>query len=59
MGTRYGRAHLRRQLPHINNWDIAVFKNFPLYERVRLQFRSEFCNAFNHTQFNAWDTTCG
>ena len=42
--------------PGMNNWDVAVFKNFPVYERVRLQFRSEFYNAFNHAQFTAWDT---
>jgi outer membrane receptor protein involved in Fe transport len=43
--------------PGINNWDIAVFKNIPLREPVRLQFRTEFYNAFNHTQFSALDTT--
>jgi hypothetical protein len=43
--------------PGINNWDIAVFKNFPLRgDRMRLQFRSEFYNAFNHTQFSGLDT---
>ncbi len=42
--------------PGINNWDIAVFKNFPIRESMRLQFRSEFYNAFNHTQFSALDT---
>ena len=34
--------------PGVNNWDLAVFKNFPVVkERVRLQFRSEFFNAWN------------
>jgi hypothetical protein len=42
--------------PGINNWDIAVFKNFPIHEQIRLQFRTEMYNAFNHTQFSAWDT---
>ncbi len=43
--------------PGINNWDIAVFKNFPLRgDRMRLQFRSEFYNTFNHTQFSGLDT---
>jgi len=43
--------------PGINNWDIAVFKNFPIRgEAVRLQFRAEFYNAFNHTQFSGLDT---
>jgi hypothetical protein len=43
--------------PGVNNWDVAVFKNVPLREPVRLQFRLEFYNAFNHTQFSGLDTT--
>jgi len=43
--------------PGMNNWDIAVLKNIPVRERVRFQFRAEFYNAFNHTQFSALDTT--
>jgi len=43
--------------PGINNWNIAVFKNFRLREPLRAQFRFEFYNAFNHTQFSALDTT--
>lgn len=43
--------------PGINNWDVALFKNFPLAEKVRLQFRWELYNAFNHTQFAGLDTT--
>lgn len=43
--------------PGINNWDIALFKNIPLREALRLQFRWELYNAFNHTQFSALDTT--
>jgi hypothetical protein len=42
--------------PGINNWDIAVFKNFPIREQIRLQFRSEFYNFFNHTQFRSVNT---
>jgi len=37
----------------IDNWDISFFKNAVLRENLRLQFRSEFINAFNHAQFNA------
>jgi hypothetical protein len=33
-----------------------VFKNFPIREAMRLQFRWELYNAFNHTQFTALDT---
>lgn len=42
--------------PGINNFDMAMFKNFPVRENVRLQFRWELYNAFNHTQFSAIDT---
>ncbi len=38
--------------PGINNWDISLFKNFPLGESRRLQFRWETYNTFNHPQFN-------
>jgi len=38
--------------PGINNWDLAIFKNFHFTERVYLQFRAEAFNAFNHTQLN-------
>ncbi len=41
--------------PGINNWDIALFKNFSVREGIRVQFRSEFYNAFNHTQFSAFN----
>jgi hypothetical protein len=34
-----------------------VLKSFPVREPVRLQFRAEFYNAFNHTQFSNIDTT--
>lgn len=43
--------------PGINNWDIAVFKTIAVREPFRVQFRSEFYNAFNHTQFSGLDTT--
>jgi hypothetical protein len=39
--------------PHLITWDTGVFKEFPFAaERVRLQFRAEFFNVFNHTNFN-------
>lgn len=42
--------------PGINNWDMSLFKKFPLKGDSRyLQFRWEFYNAFNHTQFNQVD----
>ncbi|MBI3681763.1 MAG: TonB-dependent receptor [Acidobacteria bacterium] len=41
----------------MDNWDISFFKNTAVSERMRLQFRCEFINAFNHTQFNPPNTT--
>jgi hypothetical protein len=43
--------------PGVNNWDIALFKNFNIREGLHFQFRSEFYNAFNHTQFSTFDTS--
>ena len=44
----------------VNNWDLGVNKNFPIQllgEVSRLQFRAEFFNVFNHTQFLGIGTT--
>jgi hypothetical protein len=43
--------------PGINNWDTAIFKNIPIHDRLRFQFRAEAYNLFNHTQFSTWGTT--
>jgi hypothetical protein len=38
--------------PGINNWNLSLFKNFPLGDgRRRIQFRAEAYNLLNHTQF--------
>jgi len=50
-----GRNSLRG--PGVNKWDLSLFKNFRLDERWRLQFRSEFFNAFNHPSFTSIGTT--
>jgi hypothetical protein len=36
--------------PGVNNWDLSLMKNTGITERVKLQFRAEFFNAWNHTQ---------
>jgi hypothetical protein len=41
----------------VNNLDLAVFKNFSLVGRTKLQFRLESFNALNHTQFSSVDTS--
>ena len=44
--------------PGINNWDIAISKRIPVAGEQRyFQFRGEFFNAWNHTQFSGLDTT--
>jgi len=43
--------------PGITNFDTTFGKEFKLTERLGLQFRSEFYNIFNHTQFDGVDTT--
>ena len=37
--------------PGINQWDISLFKNSRLGDRVNVQFRLETFNTFNHVQF--------
>jgi hypothetical protein len=37
--------------PSFSNLDSSIFKYFNFTETVRLQFRAEFFNTFNHPQF--------
>lgn len=57
VGTTGNSARTVLRGPGINNFDIAILKNFAIREAMRLQFRCELYNAFNHTQFSAFDTT--
>jgi hypothetical protein len=50
-----GRAPLR--LPGRNQTDLALSKNFYPFER-RLQFRADFINAFNYTQWTTVNADC-
>jgi hypothetical protein len=43
--------------PGLANVDVAVAKHFPITEQVRLQFRGEFFNLFNHANFNEPNST--
>lgn len=38
--------------PDLTTWDMGFFKNFPIHERYRIQFRAEFFNIFNRVNFN-------
>lgn len=41
----------------IFNWDLSVFKNFRIMERVTLQYRAEALNAFNTPRFGGPNTS--
>ena len=45
--------------PGENNWDIAIHKDFKISERMNVQFRFEFFNAFNKTQFEGVNGNMG
>lgn len=52
-----GRGLFRGSGIHL--WDISLYKNFRVTEAVGMQFRTEFFNAFNHTNFSGVGTTLG
>ncbi len=41
------------------NVDLSLFKEFPVGQRVRVQFRAECFNLFNHSQFDLPNATIG
>jgi hypothetical protein len=45
--------------PHFSDIDLGLQKNFQMTERFRLQFRTDFINAFNHVQLNVPNTGIG
>ncbi len=42
--------------PRTSNFDMGVFKHFPIHEKVTAEFRAEAFNVFNHTQFTSLNT---
>jgi len=40
----------------ITNWDLSLFKEFNITEKIRTQFRAEFFNAFNTPRFGSPNT---
>ena len=52
-GTRHfgnlGRNALHG--PTFKQWDLAIYKNTPITERVKMQIRAEFFNVLNHPNF--------
>jgi Carboxypeptidase regulatory-like domain len=52
-GTDYGNTGIGIIYgPGQFNWDIAILKRIRILEDHTIQFRTEFFNAFNHTQFS-------
>lgn len=45
--------------PRYTDIDASVHKDFSISERFRVQFRTDFINAFNHVQYNAPNTSIG
>ena len=45
--------------PAYENWDISLFKNVTLRDRVNAQFRAETFNTFNTPQFGGPNTSFG
>jgi len=45
--------------PGLEQWDLSVDKTFHIGEKARLQFRSEFFNLPNHTNFGIPNTNYG
>ena len=39
--------------PGLNNFDMSLIKDTSINERMKVQFRAEFFNVFNHAQFQA------
>ena len=57
--THYAYGDAGRNLLHgpgSETVNFSVFKNFPLRERMKLQFRFESFALFNHTNFGMPDT---
>ena len=37
--------------PRFTDWDVSVIRAFPIHEAVQMEFRAEFFNVLNHTNF--------
>jgi hypothetical protein len=45
--------------PQYADWDVSLARRFPIGERTSLQFRAEYFNVLNHTNFGDPGTTLG
>jgi hypothetical protein len=56
-GLTYGNAGRDiLRLPTHTNFNVGLFKNFPVRENIHIEFRTEAFNIFNHTQWSAIDS---
>ena len=44
------------ELPAVQNWNLSLMKRTRITENVRVQFRAEIFNLFNHPNFNTVQT---
>ncbi len=57
-GLTFGTAQRNvLNLPARTNFDMGLFKHFPIKEKLNIEFRAEAYNVFNHTQFNGVNNT--
>ena len=55
-GTGFGNARKDAIVaPGLFNWNMSLYKDIPIREAVKLQFRAESFNTFNHTEWNGID----
>jgi hypothetical protein len=41
----------------LTQWDFSAQRDFPIYERIKLQFRGELFNIFNHPNFGPYNNS--
>ena len=53
----FDSARYQTRGPGYSNWDVSIFKNIPVHgESMYMQLRVEMFNAFNHPEFNGFNT---
>lgn len=56
MGTRYRNCRAQcSSRPAFFQWDMSGMKNFPITERIKVQFRADLFNILNHPNFENRD----
>jgi hypothetical protein len=60
IATGFGNSGIGEIIgPDQNNWDFSVAKNTGIGEKLHVEFRADFFNAFNHPQFATPDVNLG